>query len=116
MTDDHAANFARRAPRADPRIHASAFEADLVLRAVRVLLSVRREPSLVSAPTQLGGGDAFFVQALDAPGVHELVAVLRTIRPLRIPLADMNHLHARQPSQFAERLPLDRLSERRHTC
>ena len=49
---------------------------------------------LVGAPAHLGGRGAFLAEALDGPGVHELVDLLRPVRDLRVAFGAMDHLHA----------------------
>ena len=67
---------------------------------------------LVRAPAHFGGGRAFFAEAFDAPGVDELVHLLRLVRDLRVALAAMNHLHAELPGEMVEALRLGVVSDR----
>jgi len=87
VANHHAENFSARHPRAHPRLHAGLRDRDLVARAVVVVhVRVVRQPALVRAPAHLGGRDAFFVEALDRPGVHELAPLLRFVCDLSITL------------------------------
>ena len=65
------------------------------LRPVGVLVGQRRQLLLVRAPAHLGRGRAFLAEALDAPGVDELVDLLRLVGDLRVALAAVDDLHAR---------------------
>jgi len=99
----HAENFSARHPRAHPRLHARLRDRDLVARAVVVVhVRVVRQPALVRAPAHLGGRHAFFVEALDRPGVHELVDALGLARDLGVALADVDDLGARQHGEGVE--------------
>ena len=62
--------------------------------AVRVLVGEGGQLFFVRAPAHLGRGRAFFAEALDAPGVDELVHLLGLVGDLRVALAAMNHLDA----------------------
>ena len=96
VADDHADDVViGRHPARDERVDAHARQADLALRAVRVLERERRQLLLVGAPAHLGRRRALFAEALDAPGVDELVDFLRPVGDLRVALAAVNHLDAR---------------------
>ena len=94
MTDDHALNAVVRDPSLNPGVDAHARDADLVFRAALVLISVLRELLLVRAPAHLRGRGAFLAEALDAPGVDELVDLLRPVGDLGVSLAAMDDLDA----------------------
>ena len=70
--------------------------------AVRVLERERRQLLLVRAPAHLGRRRALFAEALDAPGVDELVHLLGLIGDLRVALAAMNDLDAELVGQMVE--------------
>ena len=75
-------------------------QADLISRAGLVEKGVLGDVALVRAPAQLGGRDAFFEEAFDAPGVDELVHLLGLIGDLRVPLADVDDLDAGELGQL----------------
>ena len=54
------------------------------------------------APAHLGRRRAFFAEALDAPGVDELVDLLRLVGDLRVALGAMDDLHAEFLRQLVE--------------
>ena len=58
------------------------------------------------APAHFGRRRAFFAEALDAPGVDELVDLLGLIGDLRVALAAVNDLHAELLGQVVELLRL----------
>ena len=112
VADHHALDRVVRNPGADPGVHAHPGDADLVLRPVLVLVGVGRERLLVRSPSELGGGRALLAEALDAPGVHEFVDLLRDIRDLRVALAAVDHLDAELMGQVVELLGGDEVLER----
>ena len=69
-----------------------------------VLVGQRRQFLLVRAPAHLGRGGALLAEALDAPGVDELVHLLGLVGDLRVALAAVDHLHAELHGQVVERL------------
>ena len=102
MTHDHAVNAVVGHPGCHPGVDAHAGEANLVARAFGVLVGQRRQLLFVRAPAHFGGGGAFLAEALDAPGVDELVHLLRLIGDLGVALAAMNHLHPELHGQEVE--------------
>ena len=66
------------------------------------------------APTELGRGDAFFVEAVDRPRVDELVYRLRHVGDLSVALADVDHLGAAVHRQHRVVLVGERLLEGRN--
>ena len=100
VADDHSADAVVRHPGDDPGIDAHPRQADLVARPVGMLVGQRRELLFVRAPAHFGGGDALLAEALDAPGVHELIDLLGPVGDLGVALAAVDHLDAefhRQP-------------------
>ena len=77
-----------------------------------VQLGEVRQRALVRAPAHLGGGDALLVEALDGPGVDELVDLLRPVGDLRVALADVDDLGAGVHGQTGEVLVGERRLER----
>src|SRR5215510_14678721 len=63
------------------------------------------------APAHLRRGGPLFAEALDAPGVDELVYLLGLIRDLRVALAAMNDLDAKLVGQVVELLRLGMVRE-----
>ena len=102
VADHHALDRVVGDPGAHAHVHAHAGQADLVLRAIRVLVGQGRELLLVGAPAHLGRGDALLAEAFDAPGVHELVHLLGLVADLGVPLAAMDDLDAQLPGQVVE--------------
>ena len=102
VADDHALDVPVRHPGADPGVDAHARDADLVLRAVLVLEGVLRELLFMRAPAELGGRGAFLAEALDAPGVHKLVHLLRQVCDLRVALGAVDDLDAQGAGQVIE--------------
>ena len=97
VADDHADDLARRHPRPDPRLGAHARQADLVAGTVAGMhAGVWWQPSLVRPPSHLGRSDTFLVEAIDAPGVDELVDLLWLRGDLRVALGDVDHLERQQ--------------------
>ena len=102
VPNDHADDFAARHPRAHFRLNAHLREADLIARAVRMDVRAHRQHPFMRSPAHLRRGDAFFVKAFDAPRIDKFVDFFRAIRDLRVPLADVNDLHACQLGDFGE--------------
>ena len=76
-----------------------------------------RQTPLVRAPADLGRRDAFLVEALDGPGVDELVGRLRHVGDLRVALGDVDDLRAGEHRQVGctsrRRAPFSRPARRR---
>ena len=72
------------------------------LRALRMLECERRQFLLMRAPTHLGRRGSLFAEALDAPGVDELVDLLGPVGDLRVPFAAVNHFDAKQLGEMVE--------------
>ena len=103
VAHDHADDVVvGRHPARDERVDAHPRQADLALRAVRVLEGIRGQLFFVRAPAHLGRRRSLFAEALDAPGVDELVDLLGLIGDLRVALAAMNHLDAELAGQVVE--------------
>jgi hypothetical protein len=99
----HAACLAAGYPTANPGLHAWLGQADLVARTLAgVHVGVGRQLDLVRAPAHLGRGDALFVEAVDTPGVDELVGLLRPIGDLRVAFGDVDDLRAGVHRQHVE--------------
>ena len=98
-------------PGADPGVDAHPRQADLVLRPFGVLVGQRRQLLLVRAPAHFRRGGAFLAEALDAPGVDELVHLLGPVGDLRVALAAMDHLHAQLHGQAVEGLVVGQLAD-----
>ncbi len=113
VADDHAVDLTRGNPRPHPGLHARAGDADLVARPEAVVnVSVWWQPLLVGAPSELCGSDAFFVEAVDRPGVDELVDLFGEVGDLRISLGDVHHPCAGEHRQRVVRLIGQRTLER----
>ena len=65
----------------------------------------------MGAPAHLGRGRPLFAEALDAPGVDELVYLFGLIGDLRVALAAMNDLDAELVGQMVELLGLRVVSD-----
>ena len=103
VPDDHADDVVVRGhPARHERVDAHARQADLAPGAVGVLERQRGEFSFVGAPTHLSRRRPFLAEALDAPGVHELVDLLGSIGNLRVALAAVNDLDAKLAGQVVE--------------
>ena len=111
VADDHAEDVVVGHPGAHPGVDTHAGETDLVARPLLVLERVRGELLLVRTPAHLGGRGAFLAEALDAPGVHELVHLLRLVGDLGVALGTMDDLHAERARQVVELLRADQLLE-----
>ena len=103
VADDHAVDRVVGHPGADPGVDAHLRQADLVLRSVVVFAGAGGQVLFVGAPAHFGRGDALLVQALDAPGVDELVDLLGPVGDLRVALAAMDDLDAQLLGQPVER-------------
>ena len=107
VADDHADDVVvRRHPARHERVHAHARQADLALGAVRVLEGKGGQLFFMGAPAHLSRGRPLFAEALDAPGVDELVHLFGLIGDLRVALAAMNDLDAELVGQVVELLRL----------
>ena len=93
-----------RNPGGHVRVDAHARQANLASRAVGVLVGQGGELLFMRAPPHLGRRRPFLAEALDAPGVDELVHLFRPIRDLRVTLAAVNHLDAELVGQVIELL------------
>ena len=103
VADDHADDVVvGRHPARDERVHAHARQADLAPGAVGMLERQRRQFLFVRAPAHLGRRRPFLAEALDAPGVEELVDLLGPIGDLRVALAAMDDLDAKLAGQVVE--------------
>ena len=111
VAHDHAVDGVVRHPGPDPRVHAHAGEADLVARPCPVAVGEGGQLLLVRAPPHLGGGRALLAEALDAPGVDELVHPLRLVGDLRVALAAMDDLDAQPAREVVELLLRDELAD-----
>ena len=65
----------------------------------------------VGAPAHFGRGRPLFPEALDAPGIDELVHLFGLIRDLRVALAAMNDLDAELVGQVVKVLRLGVVSD-----
>ncbi len=101
-----------RRPGAHPRGGAWAQQVDRRVAAEVVPPPVRRQRALVRAPAQLGRLAAFAHEAVDRPGVDELVRRLRPVRDLRVALGDMDRLDA-EPLGEQRPVPARRRQRRR---
>ena len=111
MADDHAEDVPVRHEGAHPDVDAHLREADLVLRPILVLEGVLRERLLVRAPAHLGGRGAFLAEALDRPGVHEFVDLLRLVGDLGVALGAVDDLHAELLREETERAGRDQAGD-----
>ena len=81
VADDHADDVViRRHPARHEGVDAHARQADLAPGPVAMLEGERGQLLFVGAPAHLGRRGAFLAEALDAPGVDELVHLLRADR------------------------------------
>ena len=95
----------------DPGVDAHPGQADLVAWAIGVFIGQAGEFFFVGAPAHFGRGGSFLAEALDAPGVDELVDLLGPIGDLRVALAAMDHLHAQFHGQAVECAVGDELAD-----
>src|ERR1700675_633816 len=95
MRDQESVEMPRlRSPGADPGARAGPVQIDRAARALLVPSAVRREMLLVRAPAELGRLSPFADEAVDRPGIDELVRNLGHIGDLRVALGDMDDLDA----------------------
>ena len=115
VADHHPDDLVVRHPARDEGVHPHPRQADLAPGALRVFEGPVGELLLVGAPAHLGGGRPLLAEALNAPGIDELVDLLRTVGDLRVAFAAVDHLHAElvgevvegaRPSELADLLPL----------
>ena len=102
VADDHAHDRGSGHPAHHRRVHPHAGQTDLALRAVGMLVGERGQFLLVRAPAHFGGRGALLAEALHAPGVDELIHLLRTVCDLRVALAAVDHLHAQLIGEVVE--------------
>src|ERR1700692_3836317 len=95
MRDQEAVEMSRlRSPGANPGARAGTIQIDRAARADRVPPAVRREMLLMRTPSEFGGLSSFADEAVDRPGIDELVRDLRHIGDLRIAFGDMHDFDA----------------------
>jgi hypothetical protein len=95
VAHDHADDVViRRHPRRNEGVDAHARQTDLALGAVRMLVGIGGQLFFMGAPAHLGRGRSFFAEALNAPGIDELVHLFGLVGDLRVALAAMNDLDA----------------------
>ena len=103
VAHDHADDMVvGRHPARDERVDAHARQADLAARAVGMLVREGGQLLFVRAPAHLGRRRALLAEALDAPGVDELVDLLGPVGDLRVALAAVNDLDAELMGQVVE--------------
>ena len=103
VADDHADDVVVGGTQSATRgVDAHARQADLAPRAVRCSKASGGQLLFVRAPAHLGRRRPLFAEALDAPGVDELVHLLGPVGDLRVALAAMNDLHAELLGQVVE--------------
>ena len=103
VAHDHADDVViRRHPARDEGVDAHPRQADLALRAVRMLVGEGGQFFFMGAPAHLGRGRSLLAEALDAPGVDELVHLFGLVGDLRVALAAVNHLDAELVGQVVE--------------
>src|SRR6202041_1118807 len=69
-----------------------------------VAAAIRREVPLMRAPTEFGGLSPLADEAVNGPGIDELVGSLRHIRHLGVALGDMHDLDAESLRELGPRL------------
>src|SRR5882762_4138570 len=95
MRDQESVEMSRlRSPGADPGARAGTVQIDRASRAGLVASAVGREMLLMRAPPEFGGLSPFADEAVDRPGIDELVRNLRNIGDLRVAFGDMHDLDA----------------------
>src|SRR6266403_894681 len=95
MRDQESVEMSRlRGPGADPGARAGAIQVDRAARAGLVPPAVGREMLLMGAPPELCGLSPFADEAVDRPGIDELVRDLRYVRDLSVAFGDVNDLDA----------------------
>src|ERR1700756_1030802 len=95
MRDQESVEMPRlRSPGADPGARAGTVQIDRAARALLVPSAVRREMLLVRAPPEFGRLSPFADEAVDRPGIDELVSDLGHIGDLRVAFGDMDDLDA----------------------
>src|ERR1039457_5737442 len=81
-------------PGAHPGARSRAIQIDRAARAHSMSAAIERKVLLVRAPTEFGGLRAFADEAVDRPGIDEVVVLLRDIRDLAVAFGDMHDLDA----------------------
>src|SRR3981189_1964901 len=95
MGDQKAVKMSRLGgPGANPGARAGTIQIDRAARARPVAPAIRREMLLMRAPAELRGLCAFADEAVDRPGIDELVRLLRHIRDLSVAFGDVHDLDA----------------------
>src|SRR6202051_3857686 len=90
MRDQEAVEMSRlRSPGAHPGARAGTIQVDRAAGADRVPPAVRREMPLVRAPSEFGGLRPLADEAVDRPGIDELVRHFRHIGDLRVAFRDI---------------------------
>src|SRR6266436_7620663 len=91
MRDQESVEMPRlRSPRANPGARAGATQVDGAARADLVPSAVGREMLLMRAPAEFGGLGSLADEAVDRPGIDELVRHLRHIRDLSVAFGDVH--------------------------
>ena len=93
-------------PAGHQRVDPHPRQADLPAGAMLVVIGKLRQLLFMGAPAELGRHRALFAEAFHAPGVDKLIDLLRPLRDLRIPLAAVDHPHAKIAGQQVEGLRL----------
>src|SRR5882762_8370444 len=95
MGDQESVEMSRLwSPGTDAGARAGTVQVDRASRAGLVASAVGREMLLMRAPPEFGGLSPFADEAVDRPGIDELVRNLRHIRDLSVALGDVNDLDA----------------------
>src|SRR3982074_1612205 len=95
MRDQEAVEMSRlRCPGANPSARSGSIQIDRAARTGGVASAIGREMLLMSAPSEFGGLSPFADEAVDRPGIDELVRNLRHPGDLRVAFGDMHDLDA----------------------
>ena len=103
-------------PGAHARGRAGLHQVDSRAAAEVEALAVAREILFVRAPAELGGLLAFAHEAVDRPGVDELVELLRLRCELRVALGDVDDLDAERARELRPVVASTWASRRRRRC
>src|SRR5271170_2137813 len=95
MRDQESVKMSRLGgPGAHPRTCAGSIQVNRAARSRLVAPAIGREMLLMRAPAEFRGLGAFADEAVDRPGIDELIRVLRHVRDLSVAFGDMHDLDA----------------------
>src|SRR5580700_11619434 len=101
MRDQEAVEMPRLGgPGAHAGARAGTIEVDRATRTVGMASPVRRKMPLVRAPSEFGRLRSFADEAVDRPGIDELVRLLRHVGHLGVAFGDVHDLDAESLAQL----------------